>query len=136
MDTVSYLTINDETKAIADIVSRNDIENITAIVSEHEDDIESLQLVAGPDGSILTSIDQLETSIQSNQNRITAISDVANIALAGANSASESAGLAWNKAISASDAAAVAWSKAGEAETAANYANTQAISAFHAANTA
>ena len=56
METVSYLTINNETKEIADIVSRNSVDNIAAIVATQGDDIEYIQLETGPNGSITNSI--------------------------------------------------------------------------------
>ncbi len=43
MDTVSYLTINDETKEIADATSRNNIENIAAVIAAQSTNIKNLQ---------------------------------------------------------------------------------------------
>ena len=56
MDTVSYLTINDETKEIADIVSRNDIEDIRAILAAQRTDIDNVQFDTSPQGTLAIAI--------------------------------------------------------------------------------
>ena len=91
MDTVSYLTINDETKEIADIASRNDIENMAAIIAAHSDDIEYIQLETSPGGSFSTSISETQAMAQSAQ--------------VNAAAASEAAAIADEKAVSAGEAA-------------------------------
>jgi hypothetical protein len=91
MDTVSYLTINDETKEIADIASRNDIQNIAATVIAHSNDIEYIQLETGPDGTLSNSISQAYSTAFAAQ--------------ANAMAASEAAALADEKAVSATQAA-------------------------------
>jgi hypothetical protein len=80
MDTVSYLTINDETKEIADIASRNDIQNMAAIIAAHTDDIEYIQLETSPQGSILSSIDDLEAMAVAAQVSSTAAIEAAAVA--------------------------------------------------------
>lgn len=61
METVSYLTINDETKEIADISSRSDIENIAAIIAAQSENIQILQNETGPSGLFSTSIEEIRT---------------------------------------------------------------------------
>lgn len=108
METVSYLTINDETKQIADISSRNDIENMAAIVAAQNENIKNLQFETGPGGSIVSSLDRVEATTQ------TAIINAA-AAVAAAESADQ-------KAISAGQAAENAWNYAGSASEAASNA--------------
>jgi len=106
MDTVSYLTINDETKEIADIASRNEIENMAAVLAAHNDNIEYIQLETSPQGSFALSIDEAQA--------------VAAIAQASANAASEAAATADEKAVSANEAANTAWQYADSANIAAS----------------
>ena len=105
MDTVSYLTINDETKQIADIVSRNDIENISTTLATHGTDIENIQFEVGSTGPIMIGISQAYA---------TAMSAQASAALA-----AEAAIMADEKAAAASQSATSAQSSADEAAAAA-----------------
>lgn len=94
MDTVSYLTINDETKEIADMASRDKLENIAAIIAANSDDIEYIQLETGPQGNIMTSMTETQA--------------IANAAQVNAAAAASAAALADEKAVDASRAADVA----------------------------
>ena len=108
METVSYLTINDETKEIADTVSRNNIENIAATIAAHSNDIEYIQLETGPQGSLTTSINQAYSTAYAAQ--------------ANASAASEAAAAAHQEAVSAGQAAANAQESADSAAAAATTA--------------
>ena len=105
MDTVSYLTINDETKEIADIASRNNIENIAATIAAHGSDIAYIQLETGPQGALSNSINQAYSTAFAAQ--------------ANASAAAEAAALADDKAVSASQAATAAQNSADSAANAA-----------------
>ena len=94
MGTVSYLTINDETKEIADIVSRNNIEDIAATIAAHGTDLEQMQLEMGPDGTFSNSIDRAYLTALSAQTSAAVASEAAAVADAKAVSAGEAAELA------------------------------------------
>ena len=136
MDTVSYLTINDETKEIADVISRHNIEHIAATVAAQGNDIEYIQLETGPNGSIITTMHQIENMAQDAQIGAAAASEAATQADNKATQAGQAAASAQSSASSASAAATSAWNRAGEAANVAANANTQATSAGHAANAA
>ena len=136
MDTVSYLTINDETKEIADITSRNSIENMAAVVAAHDDDIQYIQFETGPEGTFLTAVADTQTLARAAQTSADAASEAAAIADGKAVSAGQAAERAWNYADSANDAATYAWNKADQAERAAAVADAKAVSATNAANVA
>lgn len=94
MDTVSYLTINDETKEIADIASRDTLANISAIITANGDDIEFLKLETSSGGNLMTAISDSQAMSLSAQINAAA--------------AAEAAALADEKAVSAGQAADVA----------------------------
>ena len=107
MDTVSYLTINDETKEIADKASRNSIENIAATIAAHSDDIEYIQLETGPQGSLSNSINQAYSTAFAAQGNASAAAEAAALADEKAGEAGEAATSAQ---LSADDAAIAAQS--------------------------
>ena len=133
METVSYLTINDETKEIADIASRNSIDNIAAIVATQSDDIEYIQLETGPNGSITNSINAAYALASTAQAGAISAGDAAAIADAKATAAGSAAAAAQNSANSASAAATNAWNRAGDAAAAAATANESATVAMASA---
>lgn len=94
METVSYLTINDETKEIADITSRNSIENMAAVVAAHDDDIQYIQFETGPEGAFLTAVADTQTLAKAAQTS----AEVASDAAARADEKAESAGQAADRA--------------------------------------
>ena len=136
METVSYLTINDETKQIADISSRNDIENIAAVVATQGDNIKNLQFETGPNGSIVSSLDRVETTTQTAIINAAAAVAAAESADQKAISAGQAAENAWNHADSASEAASIAQNKANAATNAAAIADEKAVSATNASSVA
>ena len=136
MDTVSYLTINDETKEIADKASRDNINNIIATVTAHDKDIEYIQLETGPQGSILASIDDAQALAVSAQVSAATANASAVYADEKATEAQQAAETAQSHADSALTAASSAWDRAGEAATAAAEAQTQAFAAEQSANVA
>jgi methyl-accepting chemotaxis protein len=105
METVSYLTINDETKEIVDLVSRNTIEDIGAIVSTHDNNIKQLQLNMSPGGALPATIEDaqqnardayekassVEELIQAVDDKTVSIEQTANNALSQANTAQNKA---------------------------------------------
>lgn len=91
MDTVSYLTINDETKEIADVTSRSYVENIAAVVSAQGSDIEYLQYETGPGGSLLNSIDDVRSAANTAQTKAESATQAAAIANEKASSAGQAA---------------------------------------------
>ncbi len=133
MDTVSYLTINDETKEIADIASRNDIQNIAATVIAHSNDIEYIQLETGPDGTLSNSISQAYSTAFAAQANAMAASEAAALADEKAVSATQAADKAWDEAASASAAANTAWDKAVSASISADVAGQKADEAVASA---
>jgi len=122
METVSYLTINDETKEIADLASRNNIEDIAAVVAAHSMNLENLQADVGPGGSI--------------ENAINNATIIAQAAQQGAAAAADSATVAEQKAVEAGAAASSAQSAANDASLAATNASNRAIAAEEAASLA
>ena len=94
MDTVSYLTINDETKEIADITSRNSIENIAATIAAHDNDIGFIRVTTGPGGTIANSINDAYVTAYAAQSAAVAAIEAATTADEKATSAGEAANLA------------------------------------------
>ena len=136
MDTVSYLTINDETKEIADIASRNNIEDMAAIIAAHTNDIQYIQLETGPEGSFSTSLSEMEAMALSAEVNAAVASEAAMAADEKAVEANEAATNAWEYADSANSAAQTAWNRADQALTSATAAEAAATSAINSANTA
>lgn len=64
METVSYLTINDETKEIADLVSRNAVEDLATILASQNDDIDQMQLNIGSNGTLMASVREIRALAQ------------------------------------------------------------------------
>ena len=136
MDTVSYLTINDETKEIADRASRNNIDNITATLATYRSDIDDIQYETGPQGSIAASISNTYSLAYSAQAGAVAATEAAALADEKAANAAQAANTALAHADNASIAAANAWDRAGEAKIAAIEAEGKAESASNAASAA
>lgn len=136
MDTVSYLTINNETKEIADIASRDTLANISAIIAANGDDIELLKLETGSGGNLMAAVNDSQAMSLSAQISAAAAAEAAAIADEKAVSAAQAADVAWGQANSASIAASEAWTKAEESGIAAEIANQQAASATDAATVA
>lgn len=136
MDTVSYLTINDETKQIADIVSRNDIENISTTLATHGTDIENIQFEVGSTGPIMIGISQAYATAMSAQASAALAAEAAAMADEKAVAASQSATSAQSSADEAAAAALQAWNKVGEVANATALADEKADLAGAAANAA
>ena len=115
MDTVSYLTINDETKEIADIVSRNNIENISATLDSYSSNIENIQFEIGSAGPIVAGINQAYLTAVSAQANAATAAEAAATADEKAFIASQAAVAAQSSADEAAEAAFLAWNKAEEA---------------------
>lgn len=105
METVSYLTINDETKEIADLVSRNTIEDIGAIVAAQDSNIKWMQLALGDGGTFSTAIENVQATAQIAQTDATLAENLARVADSKATSANELASAAQVSADNASQIA-------------------------------
>lgn len=150
METVSYLTINDETKEIADSVSRNNIHNITDIVTAHNQDIQILQADLGPGGAVERAIGNVNTiallanqqagdaidSIALTEEQLSTFSNAIEGAKTMANQAAYAAGQAYNEAVNAHNSATEAQDEARAATASANVANLAAENAGDAATEA
>lgn len=105
METVSYLTINDETKEIADLVSRNTIEDIGAVVATQNNNIKQIQLAIGNGGSFSTAMEDVQVAAQTAKTDATLAENLARTADNKATAASELASAAQISAANASQMA-------------------------------